>query len=81
MILKYGIVVSDVDELLFFVVGPFDSKQEAREFQSEIAQCNILTSIHPHIQLTNWMRRVVNAPKAHRHHVELAAMQELRDIS
>jgi hypothetical protein len=79
--IKYGIMVSDVEELYFFMVGPFNTKAEAKEFESDIARCDLLTTVHPWIILYNWMERVANAPRKFRHHFELEALQELRDIT
>lgn len=79
MILKYGLIVSDVDELCFFPVGPFESKAEAKEFASEIAKCDILISVHPYIQVMNWMERVVMSPRTNREMLEAAALHEMRD--
>lgn len=55
MITKWCIVVSDLAEEEFFLVGPFDSKAEAEEFEGQAWNCEAITSIHPFIPEFKWI--------------------------
>lgn len=57
MITKWCIIVSDIDETEFFLIGPMGSKMEAAEFDSELYACDIITTIHPYIPGIKWIGR------------------------
>lgn len=58
MLTDWCILISDVDELHFFLIGPFDSKREAEEFEGDVGYCTMIMTIHPYIKAFNWLGRV-----------------------
>lgn len=56
MITKWCVIFSDPVEVWFFLVGPFDSKDEADEYIGKLG-CEVVCkiSVHPYIKALGWI--------------------------
>lgn len=55
MITKWCVVLWDLENVYSSLVGPFDTKREAQDFEGELFMCEIATAVHPYIESINWM--------------------------
>lgn len=55
MLSKWCIVICDLDEVNFALIGPFDTKACAEEVDDALYGCDVITSIHPFIQGLKWV--------------------------
>lgn len=80
-VVQWIIVVCDLDQTEFFTIGPFKNKDEADEFENDLWQCEVLTSVHPWIESMKWIGRARPSSLRFAEHepsrIELATLREL----